>query len=86
MGGDVHVVHVVFSRESVPKLLPTSTVRGPIMRIFRHLHTAITMENDPDYFFSNGCGKLLLYEFLMLPTEPFYHVILSTTANPYTDW
>ena len=48
-----------FSKGSNPKVLPT-TVRGPIVRILRRLHTAITWENDPERIFANGSGKLLV--------------------------
>ena len=66
------VVHILFFQGECPE----AAVSEPIMRIFRRLHTAITIQNDPDYIFSNGSVKVLLYEFLILPMEPFYHVII----------
>ena len=56
------------------------------MHILRCLHTSITWETDPNRIFVNSSEKLLVYKLLLLPTEPFFHVVLSTMGHRYTAW
>ena len=64
--------------------LPEVKVRGPLARIFRHLHCS----ESSDTLFLNGSGKLFLYELFTLPdpSTSNYNVQISTTSNPHHDW
>ena len=54
---------------------------SPLARVFNFLRLNVGRN-----LFTNGRGKLLLYELLTLFPGRSYQVAISTTTNPYKDW
>ena len=54
---------------------------SPLARVFDFLRLDVGRN-----LFTNGRGKLLLYELLTLFPGRSYRVAISTTTNPYKDW
>ena len=60
---------------------------GPLLRIFKLLRAVVLDKHARKHdIFSNGCGKLLFYEFFTLHARQDYLVAISTTGHPFQDW